>query len=65
METRLGQGRKPIMDCSDEEAVRKAIEVDRQSVSKARKAWEKASGKKASDIAFNRFLGVLVQDIGE
>ena len=30
-DTRPGQGRKPIMDCSDEEAVRKAIEEDRQS----------------------------------
>ena len=60
-----GQGRKPIMDCSDEELVRKAIEEDRQSVSKAREAWEKASGKKASDITFKRFLGALVQDISE
>lgn len=59
LETRPGQGRKPIMDCSDEEAVRKAIEEDRQSVSKAREAWEKASGKKASDITFKRFLGAL------
>lgn len=25
LETRLGQGRKPIMDCSDEELIRKAI----------------------------------------
>ena len=65
LETRPGQGRKPIMDCSDEEAVRKAIEEDRQSVSKAREAWEKASGKKASDITFKRFLGALVQDISE
>lgn len=56
LETRPGQGRKPIMDCSDEEAVRKAIEEDRQSVSKAREAWEKASGKKASDITFKRFF---------
>ena len=65
LETRPGQGRKPIMDCSDEESVRKAIEEDRQSVSKAREAWEKASGKKASDITFKRFLGALVQDISE
>lgn len=56
LETRPGQGRKPIMDCSDEEAVRKTIEEDRQSVSKARGAWEKASGKKASDITFKRFF---------
>ncbi len=38
LETRSGQGRKPIMDCSDEKAVRKAIKEDRQSVSKAREA---------------------------
>lgn len=36
LETRHGRGRKPIMDCSDEEAVRLAIEQDRQSVNKAR-----------------------------
>ncbi len=48
-----------------EESVRKAIEEDRQSVSKAREAWEKASGKKASDITFKRFLEALVQDISE
>ena len=65
LETRPGQGRKPIMDCSDEEAVRKAIEEDRQSVSKAREAWEKTSDKKASDITFKHFLGTLVQDISE
>ncbi len=53
------------MDFSDEEAVRKAIAEDRQSVSKAREAWEKASGKKAGDITFKRFLGALVQDISE
>lgn len=47
LEIRPGQDRKPIMDCSDEEAVRKAIEEDRQSVSKARESWEKASSKKS------------------
>lgn len=38
LKTRHDQGRKPIMNCSDEEAVRKAIDEDRQSVSKAREA---------------------------
>lgn len=52
-----------LMDCSDEEAVRKAIEEDRQSVSKAREAWQNATGKEASDITFKRFLETLVQDI--
>lgn len=56
LETRPGQGRKPIMDCSDEEAVRKAIEEDRQSVSKAREAWQNATAKEASDITFKRFF---------
>ena len=34
LRTRSGQGRRPIMDCSDEEAVRKAIEEDRQRLVK-------------------------------
>ena len=62
LKTRPGQGRKPIMDCSDEEAVRKAIEEDRQSVSKAREAWQNATGKEASDITFkiyNHFSTIL------
>jgi transposase len=63
LRTRPGQGRKPIMDCSDEEAVRKAIESDRQSVRLAREAWQKSSGKEASDLTFRRFLSALAQDI--
>ena len=65
LNTRSDRGRKPIMDCSDEEAVRRAIEQDRQSVSKARAAWEQASGKEASDSTFKRFLSALAQDISE
>ena len=53
------------MDCSDEEAVRRAIEQDRQSVSKARAAWEQSSGKEVSDATFKRFLSALAQDISE
>lgn len=63
LNTRPGRGRKPIMDCSDEEAVRQAIEQDRQSVNKAREAWQQASGKEASESTFKRFLAVLAQDI--
>ena len=65
LKTRSGRGRKPIMDCSDEEAVRRAIEQDRQSVSKARAAWEQSSGKEVSDATFKRFLSALAQDISE
>jgi transposase len=63
LQTRPGRGRKPIMDCSDEEAVRSAIEQDRQSVSKAKIAWQQATGKEASDLTFKRFLSTLAQDI--
>lgn len=63
LETRPGRGRKPIMDCSDEDAVRKAIEQDRQSMKKAKEAWEQASGKKVSESTFRAFLSALAQDI--
>lgn len=55
LKTRPGQGRKPIMDCSDEEAVRKAIEEDRQSVSKAREACRMRLAKKPVTLPSNVF----------
>ena len=63
LNTRPGRGRKPIMDSSDEEAVRHVIEQDRQCMSKAKAAWQQATGKVASDMTFKRFLSALVQDI--
>ncbi len=63
LQTRPGRGRKPIMDSSDEKAVRAAIEQDRQSVSKAKSSWQAATGKEASDLTFKRFLSALAQDI--
>ena len=63
LETRPGRGRKPIMDSSDEDAVRRAVEQDRQSVNRAREAWQRASGKEASESMFKRFLSALAQDI--
>lgn len=63
LQTRPGRGRKPIMDCSDEQVVRAAIKQDRQSVSKARATWQEATGKEASDLTFKRFLSALAQDI--
>lgn len=63
LETRPGRGRKPIMDYSDEDAVRIAIENDRQSVMKAKEAWQQASGKKASESTFRAFLSALARDI--
>ena len=63
LETRHGRGRKPIMDGTDEAAVRLAVWRDRQSVDKAREAWQKASGKRAGESTFKRFLAALAQDI--
>lgn len=63
LETRPGRGRKPIMDSSDEEAVRIAIANDRQSVMKAKEAWQQASGKEASESTFRAFLSALARDI--
>lgn len=63
LQTRPGRGRKAIMDCSDEKAVRAAIEEDRQSVGKAKAAWQLSTGKEASDLTFKRFLSALAQDI--
>ena len=63
LDTRPGRGRKPIMDSSDEDAVRRAIENDRQSVKKAKEAWQQASGKKASKSIFRAFLSALARDI--
>lgn len=56
LKTRPGQGRKPIMDCSDEALVWDAVSRERQSVKSAKALWENASGKTASDIAFKRFF---------
>lgn len=64
LENRSGQGAKPIISReTDEDAIRKAIEEDRQSVKAAKAAWEASSGKKASDETFRRFLSTLAQDI--
>jgi hypothetical protein len=57
--TRPGHGRKPIMDCSDEDAVRRAIESDRQSVRAAKETWRNASGKEAGELTFRRFLSKI------
>ncbi|EFZ37815.1 hypothetical protein HMPREF0663_10184 [Hoylesella oralis ATCC 33269] len=47
---RSEQERKPIMDCSNKDTVRHAIEQDRQSVSKTRAAWEQAK-KRAAQLS--------------
>ncbi|WP_438850284.1 helix-turn-helix domain-containing protein [Bacteroides acidifaciens] len=65
LQTRPGRGRKPIMDCTDEEVVRKAIEQDRQSVSKARESLAEGhwQGSERPDIqAFFISLGANISE---
>ena len=63
LKTRAVRGCKPIMDSSDEEAVRIAIKNRRQSVRKAREARQQATGKEASESTFRAFLSALARDI--
>ena len=58
-----GQGAKPIMDTSDEEAVRQAIEKDRLSVMKAKERWQNTTGKEACRDTYRAFLSALAQDL--
>lgn len=60
---KAGQGRKPIMDASDEKIVKEAIEKDRLSVMKAKERWQNATGKKACRNTFRSFLSALAQDL--
>ncbi|ROS88785.1 helix-turn-helix domain-containing protein [Muribaculaceae bacterium Isolate-080 (Janvier)] len=58
-----GQGAKPIMDSSNEEAVRLAIEKDRLSVMKAKERWQQATSKEACRDTYRAFLSALAQDL--
>ena len=51
LETRPGRGRKPIMDCSDEQAVRLAIEQDRQSGEQSQRSM--AAGDRETSKRYN------------
>ena len=57
------QGCKPIMDCSDTQAVIDAIEKDRISVMKAKEKWQEATGKEAFRDTLRAFLSALAQDL--
>lgn len=56
------QGAKTIMDTSDGEAVRLAIEKDRLSVMKAKEKWQQTTGKRRAKKRTG-FLSALAQDL--
>ena len=55
LNTRSGRGRKPIMDSSDEESVRRAIEQDRQCVSKPKLHGKRQQAKRQAMRPSNVF----------
>ncbi|MBD5317151.1 MAG: helix-turn-helix domain-containing protein [Bacteroides sp.] len=64
LKNKPGNGRRRIISTKEEkEAVREAIRQHRQSVSKARAAWEEATGKQIKDGAFRNFLSAMAQDL--
>ena len=64
LKNKSGNGRKRIISTKEDmEAVREAIRQHRQSVFKARAAWEEATGKKIKDGAFRNFLSSMAQDL--
>lgn len=64
LKNKSGNGRKRIISTKeDREAVREAIGQHRHSVSRARAAWEEATGKKIKDGVFRNFLSLMAQDL--
>ncbi len=64
LKTKLGRGRKPILDGeADVEAVKKAVEANRQRLSVAKAELETELGKNFSTRTLERYIKNLVQAI--
>lgn len=63
LQTRAGQGRKPLLDLQDKEGLQTAIKSYRQRLQTAKAEWEASSGKSVSKSTLRRFLKVLAEDI--
>ncbi len=62
--TKTGRGRKPSLTVeADGEAVRRAVEANRQQLEQAKLAFEAESKKGVSHATLRRFLKVLAVDI--
>jgi len=59
LETRAGQGRKPILEPVHLSMVRAAVQQERQRLSQAHKIIEESLGKKMSGQTLTRFLKVI------
>ena len=66
LNTKAGRGRKPALNREkDSEAVRKAVQENRQSLSAAKAAFEASGGARVSGEVLRRFLKALVADTKE
>lgn len=59
LQTREGQGRKPILTGEDLPLVQKAVAAERQRLSQAKEILETESGKRLSHKTLTRFLKVI------
>ena len=59
LETRQGQGRKPVLTQAHTAIVRAAVEQERQRLSQAQQIIEKNTGKTMSRETLTRFLKVI------
>ena len=65
LEIRQGRGRPSILQTSDTESVKAAVQKHRQRISQAKVELEKSIGKEFSNKTLERFLKNLVADINE
>jgi transposase len=65
LQTKAGQGRKPILTSDDLPLVRAAVERERQRLSQAQKIIEENTGKAMSRATLTRFLKVITAVISE
>ena len=59
LKTKLGQGRKPILEEAHLSMVRAAVEQERQRLSQARQIVEENIGREMSSVTLTRFLKVM------
>ena len=63
LKNQKGQGRKPVLDIGrDAQAVKKAVQAERQRLSEAKSILEKEMGKEFSLRTLGRFLKNLAHD---
>jgi transposase len=63
LQTKPGQGRKPLLDIEDKAGLLLAVKAHRQRLCTAKAEGEASRGKSVSESTLRRFLKVLAEDI--